>query len=40
VVPWNVVVASSGRLISNSNVNVPISAIISSGLAIAGTPTA
>jgi hypothetical protein len=39
-VPWNVVVASNGRLTSNSNVNVPMSAIISSGRAIAGTPAA
>jgi len=37
LLPWNVVSASSGRLTSNSNVNVPTSAIISSGRMIAGT---
>src|ERR1700722_13349292 len=36
-VPWNVLVASSGRLTSNSKVSVPTTAIISSGRAIAGT---
>lgn len=36
-VPWNVVVASSGRLTSNSKVKVPTAAIMSSGRAMAGT---
>jgi hypothetical protein len=38
--PWKVVRASSGRLTSNSKVNVPMRAIISSGRAISGTRAA
>ena len=36
--PWKVFSASRGRLTSNSKVNVPTSAIISSGRAMAGIP--